>query len=345
MLWFLVSVFLCPNNKLSAQVVLSADGSADTYSLINNVLAPGYNVVETPDCSHEEFGEHIDQIFDGELDCYVFRFHIHVDEDNDRCINYDRQRTEIKTYSNSPDNLKAIKGETVEYKWKFKLDAGFQTSSAFTHLHQIKAVGGEEEGMPLITLTARSDNKLQLRYAEFTSQETIKEAELQPLLGCWVEVTEQITFGETGSYKIDIIRLSDEVSVFSYSNFNIRMWKTNADFLRPKWGVYRSLDKWEDLRDEIIYFNDFSIEELKSTSTDSVKQSSNDLLLYPNPATSYIDVGQDVSNVEIMNVFGQKVLHSIGESIVDVSSLKCGLNIVKMIDKNGYLSYGQFVKR
>ena len=64
--------------------------------------------------------------------------HFHVD----RCINSDRQRNEIKTYDKSPDNLLGVEGEEVVYKWKFKLDADMQLSSSFTHVHQLKSVGG-----------------------------------------------------------------------------------------------------------------------------------------------------------------------------------------------------------
>lgn len=46
------------------QVKLNADGPDDTYELIRSVLAPGYNPIETPDCNHAEFGEHIDEVFD-----------------------------------------------------------------------------------------------------------------------------------------------------------------------------------------------------------------------------------------------------------------------------------------
>ena len=60
-------------NSIS-QVTLSADGTTDTYQLINSVLAPGYNAIEVPDCGHAEFGPHIDQIYDEDLKKYVFRF-------------------------------------------------------------------------------------------------------------------------------------------------------------------------------------------------------------------------------------------------------------------------------
>ncbi|MFK7948626.1 MAG: hypothetical protein AB8G11_13630 [Saprospiraceae bacterium] len=38
----------------------------------------------------------------------------------------------------------------------------------------------------------------------------------------------------------------------SYSDNNIRMWKTDAEFIRPKWGIYRSLNDSTSLRDEEV---------------------------------------------------------------------------------------------
>ncbi|PQB08909.1 hypothetical protein BST83_00675 [Polaribacter filamentus] len=80
------------------QVILDANGPGNTYEDINNVLAPGHNVIEAPDCNHAEFRRHIDKVFDSELNSSVFRFYIHTTPDNDRCVNIDRQRNEIKTY-------------------------------------------------------------------------------------------------------------------------------------------------------------------------------------------------------------------------------------------------------
>ena len=134
-----------------AQVVLDADGPGNTYELITSVLAPGYNPIEVPDCNHMAFDRHIDEFFDNDLNTNVFRFYIHVTPDNDRCINFDRQRNEIKTYDKSPDNLLGVENEKVMYKWKFKLAPGFQSSPNFTHLHQLKSVGGSLESMPMYT--------------------------------------------------------------------------------------------------------------------------------------------------------------------------------------------------
>ena len=178
------------------QVELNADGPGNTYELITSILAPNNNPIEVPDCNHTEFGEHIDEIFDSELNTNVFRFHIHTALDNDRCINFDRQRNEIKTYDKSPDNLLGIENEKVIYKWKFKLEAGFQSSPNFTHLHQLKSVGGSLASMPMYTLTARKStpDRLELRYAETDNAVTLKQSPLAPFIDTWLEVTETITY-------------------------------------------------------------------------------------------------------------------------------------------------------
>jgi len=268
-LYFSLILTLLIFSNSNAQTQLSADGPGNTYELITSVLAPGQNPIETPDCSHTSFGRHIDEVWDPILGEFVFRFHIHVSPDDDRCINFDRQRNEIKTYNQSADSLQGIIGETVVYKWKFKLAADFQASSNFTHLHQIKAVGGPEAVMPKITLTARSGNPeyLELQYAKNTNQIDIAVVHLDSLRGIWVEVEETITYGEigTGAYEISITKVSDGSSLLYFQNdSNVRMWNTDAEFMRPKWGIYRSLNSSSELQDEEVLFADFYIDELCS---------------------------------------------------------------------------------
>lgn len=245
-------------------VELKADGPGDTYALIASVLAPGHNPIETPDCNHTDFGNHIDEVFDGALNANVFRFYIHTSPDNDRCINFDRQRNEIKTYDQSPANLLGTENEKVRYKWKFKLAAGFQSSSNFTHLHQLKSVGGNFESMPMYSFTTRKGNpdKFELRYAESDTQVTLAQTEIAPLLDTWLDVTETITYGTSGTYEIIIKKVSDATVMFSYSNASIVNWRTGATFVRPKWGIYRSLLNVQALRDETLLFADFSIAEI-----------------------------------------------------------------------------------
>lgn len=259
-----VSIALEKDDNKGSATELNADGPGNTYELITSVLAPGYNPIEVPDCSHPEFGAHIDEIFDEELNTYVFRFHIHSESDNDRCIKFDRQRNEIKTYDKSPDNLLGTENETVVYKWKFKLPEGFQSSPNFTHIHQLKSVGGQYESMPMYTLTTRkgSPDRLELRYAQTDVQKTLSHTELAPMIGVWLEVTETINYGGSGTYRINIMRAADQTVLFQYSNDAIVNWRPEASYVRPKWGIYRSLLNVQDLRDESLLLANFSIEEL-----------------------------------------------------------------------------------
>ena len=265
---YILYIFLLNSFISFTQVVLEANGKANTYEFINSVLAPNYNVIETPDCAHVSFGDHITQEWDKELKKNVFVFHAHLNEDNDRCKNFDRQRIEIKTYKQSPDNLIATKGETVIYKWKFKLDKDFLPSKRFTHIHQIKAVGGSESAMPTITISLRksSINKLQILHATDFNQQEVISKELSIFLGNWVQVEEKITYGELGeaNYEIILYRIDNGEKLLSYKNNKLRMWKTDALFLRPKWGIYRSIKDKESLKDEKVRFADFSIQEIKN---------------------------------------------------------------------------------
>ncbi|AOM79261.1 heparin lyase I family protein [Pedobacter steynii] len=246
---------------LAPGVSLKADGPGGTYSLINSVL--GGNACEVPDCVHPQ--DHITEIFDTNLNTNVFVFSAHVTPDNDRCQSFDRQRTEIKTYNASPDHLKATNGETVTYRWKFKLDAGFQASSSFTHLHQIKAVDGDDS-IPLITLSARyganNSDKIELIHVNSSGTTTkVKLANLSLFRGNWVEVIEKITFGSNGKYDISVKKISDGTELLAYSNPDMYLWRTGASFCRPKWGIYRSLNNSVRLRNEEVRFADFCIAE------------------------------------------------------------------------------------
>ncbi len=246
--------------------LLEATNSGDTYALIDQAFTdglPGHHAYEVPDCGHDV--QHIDEVWDSELNSYVFRFKIH-NEDSDRCLSYDRARVEIKTYSQSPEHLKATLGETVQYQWEFKLPNDFAVSPYFTHLHQLKAVGGNDQ-MPLFTLTARIKNGLpylELRHSPGAMQGSFDRLYFEDLglfTGKWMQVTETIYYHEShGRYALVIRDLATGEVLFSFSQEPIETWRTGAEFLRPKWGIYRK--KSNELKDETVLFNCFRIKEL-----------------------------------------------------------------------------------
>lgn len=351
-------IIFCSFYQLAfSQTFLDADGQTNTYDLINSVLAPGYDAVEEPDCGHLEFGAHIDQVFDAELDDYVFRFFIHKSPDNDRCINFDRQRNEIKTYDQSPDNLIGIENEIVEYSWKFKIDSLFQASSSFTHLHQIKTVGGPEASMPSFTLTARKGNpdKLEIRHSEVLTATLLHQVNLDLIKGKWVEAKETIVYGEigVGKYEMLITEFSSGDTLLYYNNESIRTWKTDAEFQRPKWGIYRSLNDSTNLRDEAVLFADFKIEELEegdpSVSIENNFSENINPLIYPNPTNDSLYFSDEVTEVydrySIYGINGELITNrKIKSNQILINQLNAGLYFIKFSNKKAESESYRFLK-
>ena len=257
----LVSCLLTAASPSFSQVFMDADSTGDAYG---RILSKKYGY-EVPDCKHAV--RHITEEWDAALKKYVFAFSIHRDLDDDRCINFDRQRCEIKTDASSPDTMKAAYGETHTYRWKFKLDAGFQPSPNFCHIHQIKAGDGADADNPLMTITPRYGNpsKLQVIFVAPASKgggtTYLKEVDLSPFKGVWIEAQERAKFTEDGTYELTLKRVSDDSVLLSYNNSSIAMWRDGSTFIRPKYGIYRSLNSPTYLRDESVWFADFSLAE------------------------------------------------------------------------------------
>lgn len=118
--------------------------------------------------------------------------------------------------------------------------------------------------MPTLTYTLRDKNdkkSFDIRFSKFLTQESIASTDLDPFLGEWITVKEIITYGEEGKLEVTLLRKRDQKELLSYKG-NLRIWKTKAQFLRPKWGIYRSLKHADELRDEQVLFADFEMTQL-----------------------------------------------------------------------------------
>ena len=332
------------------QVVLNANGPGSTYELINSVLAPGNVAEETPDQFDPAFGRHITEVWDADLNQYVFEFFLHVsvinEHQDESTGDTDRQRVEIKTYASSPDNLKGVPGETMTYKWKFKVPTGFQPSSNFTHIHQIKAVGGDESD-PIFTLTCRkaSPNKLELNYYSNSNLSSVKlaSADLSQFENTWVEATEKIYVDSIhGSYSMNIVTVSDGTKLLSYSNKDMLTYRATNTFIRPKWGIYRSLLSIQDLRDETLRFNSFSVSESATKVETNIANNQNKFKVtqsqggnklffeYYLPEKQNVEISAYALNGQkLKSVFSEKNQESGSyQNLADISELKSGLYLI-----------------
>jgi hypothetical protein len=88
---------------------------------------------------------------------------------------------------------------------------------------------------------------------------TLANTALSAFKGAWVEAYEQITYGFDGTYSIQVTNLSDGTLLFAYRNDDIDLWRNGTTFVRPKWGIYRSLNSASYLRDEAVRFDSFCL--------------------------------------------------------------------------------------
>jgi hypothetical protein len=72
-------------------------------------------------------------------------------------------------------------------------------------------------------------------------------------------VYETLTYGSNGAYSIILTNFSDGTVLFSYTTDNLDIWRNGTTFVRPKWGIYRSLNNPSYLRDEAVLFQYFCL--------------------------------------------------------------------------------------
>ena len=220
----------------------------------------GFDYTENPNCTGG-FGGHLDGVHgavetDADLGQYVFRFDIHIDPviDGDRCSpsTVDRQRNEMKSITNN-STWAGVQGNWDEWQiveWKFKLPAGFQPTQNFTHIHQLKAQDGPNNGNPVITITPRADSsggnrRIQIIHSvdgAATGKGTIVDnIPLSDFEGEWVQVHEEIHYTHDGYYSATITRVSDGNVLVDFKDEHIDMWRIGSSYIRSKFGIYRSL--------------------------------------------------------------------------------------------------------
>jgi hypothetical protein len=251
----------CRGYSLTSTMEADPLMAGKTYGEINTYMKKsGFDYSEHPNCTggyggHSD-GIHADVVHDADLDKSVFRFDIHIDPviDGDRCSSgtVDRQRNEMKSITNNSIWAK-VQGNFDEWQileWKFKIPQGFQPTTSFCHIHQLKAQDGPNNGAPLITITPRSNSdgsnrRIQLIHSidgATTGKGTIaNNIPLTDFEDEWVQVREEIHYAHQGYYSCKISRISDGKILIDFEDDNIDMWPGGSSFVRSKYGIYRSL--------------------------------------------------------------------------------------------------------
>ncbi|MBD5301158.1 MAG: hypothetical protein K2G00_02205 [Duncaniella sp.] len=245
-----------------------------------------FEYTEHPNSSPKDHadGKHVDVVYDETLKRPVFCLSVHKGEavtDGDRGSLVDRQRNEMKSRT-SGSGYPEVNGNYDEWQrleWKFKIPKGFQPSTAFTHIHQLKAANGTDNGSPLITISLRanpdgSNRRVQVIHTARAGGESrgtfVDNVPMGDFEDEWVQVCTEAHICRHGYYHITITRLSDDKLLLDKEMDDIDLWRAKgATGIRNKYGIYRNVGKDPFgsnplLKDEQIYLADFKIYEKDS---------------------------------------------------------------------------------
>jgi len=271
-LWLLTSL-LCGKEepKVLSEIKLQADLTSEKKAIPQVQAAFGKYSIESPELfegNHRDF-EHLTVKKDKEMGA-AFVFRIHRDKDGDRDKNWpkgeERQRNEIKGYQSSPKTLKALQGEVTRYHWYLKIDESFAITKNFCHFFQLKPVGGENSSDPLLTLSGsivRGKPQLEIRLWSKDGNNRMFVADWNKCKGKWLECECITKLGEKGFLRLSVTS-SDKNIRFVNEIPGLVTWRPGYSFVRPKWGIYRSLVNKEAIPNEEdeVRMTNFTIQKL-----------------------------------------------------------------------------------
>ncbi len=256
---------------------LDADGAGTGLAAYDLIRAfGGSRPIEAPDLYPENHPgvAHIYEDTDATVgNHFVFIIHRDIDIDRDRLDITDRQRNEIKTYDGSEEALKGYENETFVFTWKFKINADMAVSTRFSHFFQLKAVGGSDSH-PILTISGAERSGadgIEVRYSPLQEDTIMQRQDWSMVTGEWIEVYCRATFSDNGALRLIAKRLSDDAVIFNIDESGLDLWRgEQADhFVRPKWGIYRSILDRDNLRpvEENVRFANFDVSEVVLTNT------------------------------------------------------------------------------
>ena len=102
-----------------------------------------------------------------------------------------------------------------------------------------------------MTITANSFVKLKVKGEDKAT------ADIKEFAGNWVYVVENVTYGSLGHIETTITRIRDGKTLLHFSGNVGSFW--GGSYMRPKWGIYRSLTDKQQLRNEKVLFTDICV--------------------------------------------------------------------------------------
>ena len=161
-----------------------------------------------------------------------------------------RQRNEVTVNPPNPAIYKGVKGDTLIYSWRFRLDK-MNANPTWCDIFQVKQHGP----LGVAPYMAFEANKSELTI-DTEKLGVVRRIPLSTIMGIWINASVTVKFGDVGALAL-LLKKDDGSTVMSFSNDNVRTWDATVDFVRPKWGLYRN--KAAGAGEAAIQYNDMKI--------------------------------------------------------------------------------------
>ena len=189
------------------------------------------------------------------------QFTIYRNDDDSVTQLTDRQRLEMKVFDKSATLYKATLNTNYVYTWWFKLSQTMVVSDSFFHIFQLKAVGNVTD-TPVFTLTLTNTNGLHLR-ANRNGNDTLTPSTdylnllpLKSVVGTWIQATVEANFtnSKQNGYVKVLLKSQTGIQLVSQQTSFVTYW-SGAQFVRPKWGLYRKISSTFQASDTQLFQN------------------------------------------------------------------------------------------
>lgn len=155
------------------------------------------------------------------------------DSDRDR-VDTSRQRAEVKGVG-----VHQKTGETFEYATTWRTNPEFRPATRFCHVFQLKAMDGDN-GAPLVVLSIMdTPGRAEVRYWSGDAKGFSKVREVAWKPDTWQTIRFRIKTSPAADGAILVSVDGDEFQGLK----DVPVYRPDASDYRPKWGLYRGIDK------------------------------------------------------------------------------------------------------
>ncbi|MBP2474769.1 hypothetical protein JOF53_003641 [Crossiella equi] len=172
----------------------------------------------------------------------TYRFDMHT---RDRDTSTDRQRNEVRGMRAGGANIDLLQGQTWRFTYSMYIPSSLKATTSFTHIMQTKMPGLGSAPVTVMSLR-RKGSRPTIEFKVTEGDVLVGDVDLAPLQNRWIDTEVELKVGN-GNGSVRWVVRNGGSTVIDARKSNVDTWL--ADRLRPKWGIYRSLNDSANIND------------------------------------------------------------------------------------------------